>query len=85
MAAHSYFSLLSLLSSVSDRVSFRIRIEFFFLSPDWPKIRIRSGKIRIQIHEKNVLKLTLSTIGKFVYFIFSTLNTVLFVQVPPNT
>ena len=46
----------------------------FFLSPDpdldRPKIRIRSGKIRI--HEKYVLKLSTSRI--FFYFIFSTLN-----------
>ena len=49
---------------------FRIQIFFpdpnlyqpFFLSPDLdrPKIRIRSGKIRIRIQEKNVLKLELT-------------------------
>ena len=68
----------------------RIRVvELFFMSPypDWLKIRILVGKIRIlvgkiRIHEKNVL--TESTSRRFVYFIFSTLNTVLFGQVPPK-
>ena len=60
----------------------RKRIEIFFLSPDpdQPKIRIRSEKIRIRIHEKNILKL-LSTRRTNLQFIFSTLNTVLFGQV----
>ena len=53
---------------------FRIRIGIFFLSPDLdrPKIRIRSGKIRIRIwiREKNVLKLELKK--KKIYFISST-------------
>ena len=48
--------------------------------PDWLKIRILVGKIRI--HEKNVL--TESTSRRFAYFIFSTLKTVLFGQVPPK-
>ena len=40
-------------NSVSDPGFFRIRISLFFLSldPDRPKIRIRSGKIRIRIGE----------------------------------
>ena len=43
-------------------VIFRIRIELFFLCQDRdrPKIRIRSGKILIRIHEKNRYK-TVST------------------------
>ena len=38
-----------LTNSVPDPVFFRIQIRIFFLSPDpaWPKIWIRSGKIRI--------------------------------------
>ena len=47
--------------SVSDPGFFPDPDQNFFLSPDpdRPKIRIRSGKIRIRIREKNVLKLEL--------------------------
>ena len=56
---------------------FRIRIELFYLSPDWPKIWIR-----IWIHEINVQKLYI--LGEFFVYIFNTLNTILFGQVPPK-
>ena len=76
---------------IANKAVFRIRVIFpvpdqpFFLSldPDRPKIRIRSGKIRIQIREKNVLKLELKW-KKILYFISSTLNIVLFGQAPPK-
>ena len=53
----------------------------FFLSPDWPKIRMRSGKIRIRIRKKvqklqqQVEKICIS------YLAISTLS---FFQVPPK-
>ena len=50
----------------------------FFLSPDRPKIWIR-------IREKNVLKVKTGVkVGKKLYFISSTLKTVLFAQAPPK-
>ena len=53
----------------------------FFLSPDpdRPKIRNRSGKIRIR--ERNVLKLELK-LKKMLYLIFSTFNTVCLGKAP---
>ena len=58
-------------------VIFRIRIELFFLCPDRdrPKIRIRSGKILIRIHEKNRYK-TVSTSRQICisYLALSTLS-----------
>ena len=69
-------------TSVSDPGFFRIRIELFFLSPDpdHPKFRIRIYK------KRPTVKRSVSTNRKFVYFIFSTHNNVLFGQVPskPN-
>ena len=55
----------------------------FFFSPNRPNIRIRSGKSRSGSMEKKRPK-TASTSRKIVYFILSTLNTVLFGQVPPK-
>ena len=58
-------------------VIFRIRIELFFLCPDRDrlKIRIRSGKILIRIHEKNRYK-TVSTSRQICisYLALSTLS-----------
>ena len=50
---------------------FRIRIELFFLSPDWIGQKSGSGKIRIRIRGKNVQKLQVET---FSLFILSTLK-----------
>ena len=67
-------------------VFFRILIELIFLSPDLDppeiRIRIRSEKSRsgsMKKKSKNV-----STSRHFFYFIFSTLNTVLFGQASPK-
>ena len=58
-------------SSVSDPGFSPDPDQAFLLSPDpdQPKIRIRSGKIRI--HEKKPTKTVVSTSKKFVYVIFT--------------